>query len=75
MLSIRSPVSKNIAAQKYFSEQRVNEKQILKRGPMSQGDMRLFEITKSLSDFEKEKNEKILYINDTMSDFSKQLRS
>lgn len=38
---------------------------------MSQGDMWLFEITKSLSDFEKEKNEKILYINDTMSDFSK----
>jgi hypothetical protein len=42
---------------------------------MSQGDMRLFEITKSLSDFEKEKNEKIQHINDTMSEFSKNLRS
>ncbi len=38
---------------------------------MSQGDMRLFEITKSLSDFEKEKNDKMQYINETMSDFSK----
>ena len=75
MLSVKSPVSKNSAAQKYFSDQRLNEKFNLKRSPMSQGDMRLFEITKSLSDFEKEKNEKIQHINDTMSEFSKNLRS
>ena len=42
---------------------------------MSQDNLRLFEITKSLSDFEKKKSEKLDYINDTMSEFSKQLRS
>jgi hypothetical protein len=33
--------------------------------------LKLFEITKSLKDFEKKKSEKMDYINETMSEFSK----